>query len=624
MIPGTSGSSGTPPDPADTEESLEAIENDLLRVLLTDRWFRWAAVAVAMLVGSVVLVVVPLFVVSTPEIDPPERVSLLDKFQARALIRTARATGLAGKLPESVTAWKTALANDPASLEARQGALEILSGAQKWTQDDVRFGYACGVELLKRSATNSQNVVRFARFLDHVGQYNGTVALLRDLATSDTGELSGWFARSLFLARRMDRFEELWHRQRLTLAATAPMVLIGPAWEAGWGPITGMAAARERLLAAEKDPLRQAEASQLLLMVFEQLGEAAGYEQTLARRIERHEESLADHLGLWRLLARTGRSSEVMNRLKSFQRSPASPGEAAGLMEAFQAFGLADQAVELGLEQVKVFPYAPDLWLATAELLLQRQDWNRLRQTAIAMRGENSLAGRMSAYSWYLDGQIDLSLRRDLDAAADFARIAECPTPDAVLVARMVAGLRRVGRSQEATTLLRRVERDFLKDPTFWFELAGVAAENQDMDTLADAVSRSYQLEPLNPVYRHNHAAVMIALGREPAETARLTLELLNRSPESVACQINHALALVNHRRFSDAESLLVRIPWVGRTSAEETQIHFAWMLIDEARQRGDSARTHARAARESDLLPPQRQKRAVILGGGDSLKKSG
>jgi hypothetical protein len=116
----------------------------------------------------------------------------------------------------------------------------------------------------------------------------------------------------------------------------------------------------------------------------------------------------------------------------------------------------------------------------------------------------------------------------------------------------------------------------------------------------------------------------MIALGREPAETARLTLELLNRSPESVPCQINHALALINRHRFSDAESLLVQILWVGRTSAEETQIHYAWMLIDEARQRGDSARNHARAARESDLLPPQRQKRAAVLSGGDTLKKSG
>ena len=144
------------------------------------------------------------------------------------------------------------------------------------------------------------------------------------------------------------------------------------------------------------------------------------------------------------------------------------------------------------------------------------------------------------------------------------------------------------------------------------------------VDTLAEAVAHSYQLEPTNPVYRHNHAAVMIALGREPAETARLTLELLNRSPESVPCQINHALAMINRHRFSDAESLLVQILWVGRTSAEETQIHYAWMLIDEARQRGDSARNHARAARESDLLPPQRQKRAAVLSGGDTLKKSG
>ena len=217
------------------EDSVEPIENSLLRVLITDRSFRWAAIAVAALVGSVLVAVTPLFVVSTPEIDPPDRVSLLDKFQSRALIRTARETGLAGKLPESVTAWKTALANDPASLEARQGALELLSGAQKWTQEDVRFGYACGVELLKRSATNSLEAVRFARFLDHAGHYNATVALLRDLAARDTGELNGWFARSLFLARRMDRFEELWHRQKQALMATDPMALIGPAWEAGWG-----------------------------------------------------------------------------------------------------------------------------------------------------------------------------------------------------------------------------------------------------------------------------------------------------------------------------------------------------------------------------------------------------
>jgi predicted Zn-dependent protease len=231
------------------------------------------------------------------------------------------------------------------------------------------------------------------------------------------------------------------------------------------------------------------------------------------------------------------------------------------------------------------------------------------------MRGETSLAGRMTAYSWYLDGRIDLALSREQDAAADFKRIVDGATPEAVLVARMVAGLRRVDRPLEAALLLRRVEKTFAKDATFWFEVAGIAAEAQDMETLAEAVSRSYRLEPDNPVYRHNQAAVMIALGREPEETVRLTLELLNRSPESVSCQINHALALVLQRRFSDAEALLTRIPWAGRSPVEETQMHHAWMLIEESRQRMEAARTHARAARESDLLPPQRAKRRTVLG---------
>ncbi|MEY4691501.1 MAG: hypothetical protein RIT19_1826 [Verrucomicrobiota bacterium] len=618
MTSGPSGSPGTPPDPHPSdppEESIEAIESGLLRVLIGDPWFRWAALAVLLLVFSVLMVVVPVFVVSPPDIDPPLRASILDKFQARALIRTAREDARAGRLPESITAWKTALANDLSNLEARRGALETLAAAPRYTQDDVRFGYACGVELLQRTATNAMDTLVFVRFLDHVGHHPAIVALLREPASSDDGEIAGWFARSLFLARRIDRFEELWFRRRDALSRTSPMALIAPAWQAGWGPITGMPEARERLLAAERDPTLQAEASLLLLMVSENLGDAARYEQTLARRVERQGDSLADHLGLWRLLARNGRAGEVLQRLKTFQRAPANPGEAVGLIEALQSFGLPDRAVELGVAQVGVFPYSPELWLATAELLLQREDWTRLRQLAIGMRGETSLVGRMTAYSWYLEGRIDLALSRDRDAAADFQRIVEGATPDAVLVARMVAGLRRVNRPQEAALLLRRVEKSFARDATFWFEVAGIAAETQDMETLAEAVSRSYRLDPENPVYRHNQAAVMIALGREPEETVRLTLELLHRSPESVPCQINHALALILQRRSSDAEALLVRIPWAGRSPAEETQMHHAWMLIEESRQRMEVARTHARAARESDLLPPQRQKRKAVLG---------
>jgi len=70
MTSRTPDSSGTPPDPQSPdpdESSLETIDNSLLRVLVSDRWFRLAAVAVTFFVAAVILVVVPLFVVSTPE-----------------------------------------------------------------------------------------------------------------------------------------------------------------------------------------------------------------------------------------------------------------------------------------------------------------------------------------------------------------------------------------------------------------------------------------------------------------------------------------------------------------------------------------------------------------------------
>jgi predicted Zn-dependent protease len=181
-----------------------------------------------------------------------------------------------------------------------------------------------------------------------------------------------------------------------------------------------------------------------------------------------------------------------------------------------------------------------------------------------------------------------------------------------------------VNRPQEAAALLRRVEKDFAADPTFWFEVAGIAAETQDMDTLAEAVARSYRLQPDNPVFRHNQAAVLIATGRQPEEAVRLTLELLNRSPESVSCQVNHALALILQRRLSDAEELLARIPWAGRSPTEETQMHYGWMLIEQSRGRLEAAKTHARALRESELLPPQRARREAVLATGGSPGKPG
>ena len=81
MTSGPKGPPGTPPDPQTSvpgDDSIEAIESGLLRVLIGDPSFRWAAVAMVLLVGSVLLVALPVFVVSPPDIEPPVRASLLE------------------------------------------------------------------------------------------------------------------------------------------------------------------------------------------------------------------------------------------------------------------------------------------------------------------------------------------------------------------------------------------------------------------------------------------------------------------------------------------------------------------------------------------------------------------
>lgn len=52
--------------------------------------------------------------------------------------------------------------------------------------------------------------------------------------------------------------------------------------------------------------------------------------------------------------------------------------------------------------------------------------------------------------------------------------------------------------------------------------------------------------------------------------------------------------------------------------------MHYAWMLVEEARQATEAARAHARALRESELLPPQRQRRQAVLGGEHPTKHGG
>jgi predicted Zn-dependent protease len=594
---------------SDEDESSRASALEANATLLTfayDKWFRWSAAVVFLGAVCVGLFVAKIFVASPPDIDPPFRISLLDKFQCRSLMRSAKSYAADGKVNEATTAWRSALINNPANLEAYRGTLEFLIAQPRIQKAQVSLGLMSGQNLLKRSETNHADVVLFARFLDRSELYNLSILILDTLKDDLTAEAARMKARAYFYEGDMARFGALWKKRSSELTNSSDLSLIATAWGAAWGPPAGMQAARERLAAARNDLATGAVASRLQLKVAARLLDVSLYRSALDQLTSRHEDSVSDNVGYWGLLARAGRRADAAALAKNYSRTPENALEAVRLAQVLDALDMTRYAIQFLQGQMADFKYSADLWLTLAALQTKIGDWNQVRQTAVAMRTEQELGGKLTGYSWYLEGSADVRQNREESADQSFNNISGTRFSDPKLAAEIAIGLRNMNRPKLAMEILRGLETDFAKDPVFWFELSVAAYQSHDMDVTSMASAKAYELQPENDGYANNHAAVLIAMNRDPEETVKLTLRLLSRTPGSVDRQINHALALINNRRFNDAEAALRRVPPLSLDSTEKSVLNYAWFLVHENKGNAALARKSAAEIDRSNLMPPQ------------------
>lgn len=596
-------------DESEEADSIPASALESNATMLTfayDKWFRWSAAVVALGAVCVGLFVAKIFIASTPDIDPPQRISLLDKVQARSLIRSAKSYAVAGKSKEAVTAWFSAMQNNPANLDTYRGSLEFLVAQPRVQKNQLLLGIIAGQNLLKRTATNHSDVILFARFLDHAEMYDSSILFLDLLGKDQTAEAAQMLARALFMENNMSRFGALWTKRSAELTNAPDLGLIGIAWESAWGPRAGMQAARDRLAAARNDLATGTLASRLQLKVATKLSDIDLYRSALEQLTSRHEDSVSDNVGYWALLVHAGKRPEAATLAKNYTHPPENPVEAAKLADVLDKLGMTAYAVQFIQSQMADFSYSPDLWVLLAELQSKLGEWNQVRQTAIAMRSQHDLGGRLVAYSWYLEGSADIRQNRDEAADQNFQNLAGARINDPKLAAQMAVGLRSYRRPKLAMDILRGLEKDYAKDPAFWFELSIAAYESRDMEVTLLAATKAYELTPSDDAIANNYAAVLIALGREPEETVKLTFRLLAKMPGSIDRQINHALALINSRRFADAEGSIRRIPPLSLEAAEKSVLNYAWFLIHEASGNAELARRSAADIDRNHLLPPQ------------------
>jgi predicted Zn-dependent protease len=93
---------------------------------------------------------------------------------------------------------------------------------------------------------------------------------------------------------------------------------------------------------------------------------------------------------------------------------------------------------------------------------------------------------------------------------------------------------------------------------------------------------------------------------RNPAEAVRLTVEVLTRSPDSRIARINHALALLQNGRYTEARRALDTVNASDLSAMERSYWNLGHLECALGQNDLDRARNHVDQIEQQYLFPPQ------------------
>jgi tetratricopeptide (TPR) repeat protein len=578
-------------------------------LLALDPKLKWAIGGFFVLV-LVLVALLPHIWRVTPARLPVVRVSGLDYLEAKSLAKAARALTTAGDYKKAMANWHLALVNNPADAGTLRGVLETALLAPDPPLDFSSAVLQAGFSLLDLAETNAADLNLVVAALSHV-QQDEYAALAGDPRAKglDLRAYAG-LAESNFRLGRMKRFDELWRARAKELEADPEAMLHLAAWRAGWGPastsITGRSALNEALKSA--DVVRATTARRLMLRVASIDQNLEAYQQSFDWLVEHHADRVVEHVGLWELLVESGQRPEAERLARAFAAPAATAAELTGLARWLGDLGLADVAVQRIQNQMKQFGYSTDLWSTLASLLVRLERWNDLKDTAMNLRADASLQGKLDGYSLYLAGLADHHLLRSGNAEEEFRSAARGHFGDPFLAFVAARTLTEIGYPAIAEQLLRRVETEFGGRAEFWFALCAAAYRNHDSATLAESARKAYALAPKRMEIANNYAATMIAFHQNPQEVVQLTLRLHLDHPSDRAIAQNHAAALIQNDRLDEAESLLKQWDPDKLPAMEASTVLLSWAELWLKRGNAAKARENYSRIKSSFLIEPQKQ----------------
>ncbi len=577
-----------------------------LRQALQYVWVRLAVVVLTLGVVAVCLSLPPMWRSSPSGFTPVVRISLLEWLQCRSLKQSASQMAAAGKLDESILAWRQAIANNPADLEANRGFLRTLSIAKRPAAGNLSQGLWRAQWLLRITATNLADV----EVVGHLAQRYEVNDLALALLTPKEARLSdaslGDLLRTLFRGGQMEQFAAVWKRHPGVERNDPELALYHTAWEIAWGPPRGIAAARSNLQKAKEDLELRVTAHELQLYVSDSLADLEGYADSLQQLRDLHYDRPLDHVRYWRMLLATGRKAEAAALARVYAAPPETALETRLMFDTFVQVDLKEYAAEFMQRHLPTFEFDRELWVRQAELLITLAHWDELRALAVDLRATQRQFLGLTGYAWFIEGLANYRSHLPEPAWEAFRKIPAWPVDDALLGYRMAKDLSSFGNPELAKEVLLSLEKAAGDTAEYWFHLVVASYEAHEFETMLAAAEKAHQLAPNNLVYINNYAAALLMQRKDPPLAAQLTLRKLTATPRDDGARLNHVLALLQNERTAEAGALLQEVDPKRLDSRLFTFFNLALFELKYREQRPREALAAYGQIESRFLLPPQ------------------
>ena len=551
--------------------------NFLLHLFINDVKFLIAAVVLTPIIIGGVLLIPKIWEVSPEGFKPKVKISGIDFIQARTLAKTAQRHEKEGDYEAALYSWNVAISNHPTETKNLQSAIASFLNIEHPTPKQISQNINYSLWLLKLNQTNFSDLEIIAETLDRSRLDQLQFSLLSPHEDELTEPMRAAYARTLFNLFRHKEFNNQWQQLSESTRSLPSNILYGSAYTALWGtPAEAEKNLTEIKEFAANNPSDR-HSRQLLLLIHYQQKNTAAYQATLSELIATQNDSYSHHLGYWTLLSQTGNSERSLKLASDYEKPPTNANDLIAHLRLLRELGAPETANTLVQKHIQSFSGETSLYSNYADLLIELNDWDRLREIAINLRKLNS-ESRATSLSYYLEGTADAKQKRRNSADTAFAKFSSSVATDDVQSENNLAKeLTQLGFPMHALRLLTQVESKYEDSSKYWYSRAGYAFRVRNYQDMRHASEKAFNLEPSNSNFKSALAEALLLLREDPSRAVRLTLELVNENPNSFSHHINHVIALTINQRVEDAAALFEQIPLDAAPDAQaQAAYHYA------------------------------------------------